>query len=192
MKVIISALLFLLASLTASPDSAVHNPEQVCTVQWPTLELWPVFTWPLADLGGVRISQGYHERHRALDLAGPLSTPVVAAAPGLVRFAGWYDDAYGNLVVIDHPCAPWRRSPRSTCPAQVCPLRKCRCDGGYSSWYAHLEQVDVAIAERVHAGQVLGIMGETGRATGIHLHFEIRHHNCCQNPTLFLNTKEIP
>ena len=129
--------------------------------------VYPSFAWPLGDPSSVRITQGFQQNHQALDLAGPLSNPVVAAKAGVVRWAGWYDDAYGNLVIIDH-------------------------SGGYSSWYAHLERINVATGQPVGIGDQLGPFGATGQVTGPHLHFEIRYHNRCQDPTLFLNTKEIP
>ena len=126
----------------------------------------PTFSWPLANPSQTRITQGFNQTHQALDLAGPLSDPVVASAAGVVRFAGWYDEAYGNLVVLDH-------------------------NDGYSSWYAHLERVEVAAGEWVPIGDRLGLIGASGQVTGPHLHFEIRYHNRCQVPTRFLDMEVI-
>lgn len=134
----------------------------------------PLLSLPLtADIteidrsGGIRITQTYSDAHQALDFAGPLDNSVVAVAPGVVRYAGYYDEEYGNLLVVDH-------------------------DDGYSSWYAHLSQIEVELGEVVETGSPLALMGQTGCVTGIHLHFEIRYQNRCQNPLLFLHLGKQP
>jgi murein DD-endopeptidase MepM/ murein hydrolase activator NlpD len=85
--------------------------------------------------------------HRGLDFGAPLGDPVVAAAPGIVRLAGWLP-AYGNTVVLDH--------------GQT-----------VATAYLHLAAVAVPAGRRVEAGQVLGTVGATGMATGPHLHFGV-------------------
>lgn len=74
---------------------------------------------------------------------------IVAARSGRVTFAGWSGRDYGNLVVIDH-------------------------GDGVTTWYAHLDSMDVAVGQNVSAGQKIGVMGATGNAAGRHLHFELR------------------
>ncbi len=85
--------------------------------------------------------------HNGVDIAAPWGTPVRAAAPGTVLFAGWFG-GYGKLVVLDH--------------------------GGVTTLYGHLSSIEVAAGQKVRAGQVIGRVGSTGYSTGPHLHFEIR------------------
>ncbi len=86
--------------------------------------------------------------HQAIDYAAPTGTPVVAIGPGRVDFAGW-SNGYGNLVEIRHA-------------------------NGYVSRYGHFSRIAPSIRKGVHveAGEVVGYVGQTGLATGPHLHFE--------------------
>jgi murein DD-endopeptidase MepM/ murein hydrolase activator NlpD len=86
--------------------------------------------------------------HRAIDYAAPAGTPVVAIGAGRVEFSGWRD-GYGNLVEIRHA-------------------------GGYASRYGHFSRIARGIRKGAQVGQgdVLGYVGQTGHATGPHLHFE--------------------
>jgi murein DD-endopeptidase MepM/ murein hydrolase activator NlpD len=86
--------------------------------------------------------------HRAIDYAAPAGTPVVAIGRGRIFFSGWRR-GYGNLVEIAHP-------------------------GGYSSRYGHFSRIARGIRRgaEVNAGDVIGFVGQTGHATGPHLHFE--------------------
>lgn len=86
--------------------------------------------------------------HQGIDIAGPIGSPILAAAAGTVEFAGWTSGGYGNLIEIRH------------------------ADGSLTR-YAHLDRVGVQLGDRVTQGQVIGAMGSTGRSTGPHLHFEV-------------------
>jgi len=107
------------------------------------------FIWPLE--GGGRITSPYGWRsgrfHAGTDIGAPWGTPVLASDGGTVVYSGW-DGAYGRSVVIKH--------------------------GRYYSRYAHHSSNLVRVGERVAQGQVIGQVGISGRATGPHLHFEIR------------------
>jgi murein DD-endopeptidase MepM/ murein hydrolase activator NlpD len=98
--------------------------------------------------------------HNGIDLAGNLGTPVIAPAQGVVSFVG-YDDSYGKVIEIDH---------------------------GYqiSTRYAHLSQTFVKVGQRVQRLDVIGAIGNTGRSTGTHLHYEIRVGGLPRNPLAFL------
>ena len=102
-------------------------------------------------LPGGRRTQGIHG-YNGVDLAGvPVGTPVLAAASGEVIVArqGGYNGGYGSYVVIKH-------------------------DNGTQTLYGHLSSVTVGIGETIGKGQAIGGVGNSGRSTGPHLHFEIR------------------
>ena len=101
------------------------------------------------------ITQYFWELHPGIDIANDAGTPEVAADAGQVVFAGWGD--YGIYVEIDH-------------------------GNGFHTVYGHMSRVDVSTGQAVTKGQVIGLMGATGRATGPHLHFEIRYQGVPQNP----------
>lgn len=96
-----------------------------------------------------KLTQGRHNRN-AIDLGCPIGTSVKASASGKVIFAkmGW-NGAFGNLIIIAHP-------------------------NGSQTFYAHLSKINVSLGEQVKQGQVIGNVGNTGRSTGPHLHFEVR------------------
>ncbi len=107
------------------------------------------FIWP-AD--GV-ISSGFGWRwgrlHAGLDIAAPIGTPILAAATGVVDYAGWSDGGYGNMIDIRHP-------------------------DGTITRYGHLNEIYVKEGQSVSQSQSIAAMGSTGFSTGPHLHFEIR------------------
>ncbi|MCW2855549.1 MAG: family metallopeptidase [Marmoricola sp.] len=86
--------------------------------------------------------------HTGQDFAVPTGTPIGAAGDGVVVFAGW-SGPYGNLIRILHP-------------------------GSIATWYGHLSQIRTRVGAQVTAGEVIGLSGETGNATGPHLHLEVR------------------
>lgn len=101
-------------------------------------------------LPGGRRTQGIHGTN-GVDLAAPVGTPIVAAASGdiIIALEGGWNGGYGTYVVVRH-------------------------DNGTQSLYAHMSSVAAGKGQRVNAGQVIGYVGNTGRSTGAHLHFEIR------------------
>jgi murein DD-endopeptidase MepM/ murein hydrolase activator NlpD len=100
--------------------------------------------------------------HAGLDIAAPAGTPIHAAAAGVVVIAGGCD-GYGNCVVIDHGAA-------------------------LATLYGHQSVVHVRAGDQVEAGQVIGLVGSTGRSTGPHLHFEVRLRGLAIDPFLALTT----
>jgi len=106
------------------------------------------YIWPSRGI----LSSGYGWRwgrmHRGIDIAAPIGTPIFAAAPGVITYAGWNSGGYGNLVEIEHP-------------------------DGSLTLYAHNSRVLVNKGQKVAQGHQIAEMGSTGRSTGPHLHFEI-------------------
>ncbi len=116
------------------------------------------FVWPASGY----ISQGYRFYHKAIDIAARGGGPILAADSGTVTAAGWPDSyGYGNRVMVDH-------------------------GNGFVTLYAHLSVIQVQVGQRVNRGDVLGQMGNTGRSTGTHLHFEIRQGGALMNPESYL------
>ena len=108
------------------------------------------------------ISRCYASYHTACDIANFSSPPIVAAASGTVVATYYYDVVgYGLAVVVDH-------------------------GNGLKTLYAHMREISVTRGQQVSQGQQLGIMGETGQATGIHLHFECILNGVKSDPLLFL------
>lgn len=100
--------------------------------------------------------RGGHARHAGVDIPAPLGTPVLASADGEVRYAG-SAGGYGNMIEIEHP-------------------------GGIRTRYAHLSRILVGERAMVRQGQVIALMGSTGRSTGSHLHFEMRANGAAIDP----------
>jgi len=91
---------------------------------------------------------GGWRKHNGTDMAGPLGTKIVATADGVVTFAG-RQSGYGRLIKIRHK-------------------------QGFETYYAHLNRIDVKKGQKVSRGDKIGAMGNSGRSTGVHLHYEIR------------------
>ncbi len=98
--------------------------------------------------------------HSGVDMAGPVGTPIMASADGVIVKAGWAN-GYGNLVEIDH-------------------------GRGLVTRYGHLSSIAVSIGDKVSQGDTVGGMGSTGRSTGSHLHYEVRINGNAVNPMPFL------
>jgi murein DD-endopeptidase MepM/ murein hydrolase activator NlpD len=115
------------------------------------------FIWPTSG----PISSYYGPAHPLgidIDLYASPNAPIVASAAGTVTFAGGNTCcSYGLYVIIDH-------------------------GNGYTTLYAHLSSISVTQGQRVTQGQVLGLGGRTGYATGNHLHFEVRYNDAVINP----------
>src|SRR3954468_7434927 len=112
---------------------------------------------PVGDYFGPR-GDGFHP---GLDLVAPFGAGVHAARSGCVVAAGWDPGGYGNLVVLRHSL-------------------------GMTSWYAHLSRIAVRRGSCVGFGALLGTVGATGRASGPHLHFELRLRGAAVNPLFAL------
>ena len=103
---------------------------------------------------------GKPSTHYGVDFAGKEGSNVVAVATGVVTFSG-RRGGYGNLVEINH-------------------------GNGYVTRYAHNREHLVEVGERVEKGQVIALMGSTGRATGPHVHFEVLRNNQVVNPAQYI------
>jgi len=107
-------------------------------------------------VGGV-LTQDFHPGHNGLDFGIVEGTPVKATMEGKVISAGWNDQGYGNLVIVQN--------------------------GDYQTYYAHLSSIPVKAGDLINAGSTIGLSGNTGRSTGPHLHYEIRKNDVPIDPT---------
>lgn len=98
--------------------------------------------------------------HTGIDLSAPTGTPVLATAPGQVVTAG-NAGPYGRMVEIDHSL-------------------------GLRTRYAHLRKINVRVGDKVELGQMVGIVGSSGRSTGAHLHYEVLYQDQALDPTNFI------
>lgn len=126
----------------------------------------PVEELALTSNFGVRSDpfNGHARMHKGIDIPGPVGTPIYATADGIVSRAQWMN-GYGNLVEISHGNETATR-------------------------YGHLSKLLVTPNERVHRGQLIGLMGSTGRSTGSHLHYEIRIAGMAINPLPYVTGSE--
>ncbi|MDE7376833.1 MAG: M23 family metallopeptidase [Muribaculaceae bacterium] len=99
---------------------------------------------------------GTQKFHEGMDFSSDIGTPVYATGKGVVSFAGW-KSGYGNCIDIDHGY-------------------------NYTTRYAHLSEIKVRAGQQVERGEEIGLVGNTGKSTGPHLHYEVRLRGAPQNP----------
>lgn len=129
--------------------------------------VWQPDEWPVQG----RITSSFGERidpflgegafHDGLDIAVAYGTPVHVTADGVVVFAG-IENGYGRTVIVDH-------------------------GHGIRTLYAHLSGLAVTVGEQLDRSQVIGFVGDSGRSTGAHLHYEVRIHRAPVNPYRYLH-----
>ena len=121
---------------------------------------------PVTD--NFRYTSGFGRRwgrmHEGIDMAGPVGTPIHVTGDGVVTFAG-RSGAYGNLIKIRHEL-------------------------GTETRYAHLSRIHVKVGDRVSQGDRIGDMGNTGRSTGPHLHYEVRMNGRAVDPMSFIKAAD--
>jgi murein DD-endopeptidase MepM/ murein hydrolase activator NlpD len=107
---------------------------------------------------GMRIDPIYKTAkfHNGMDFSANIGTPVYATGDGVVKKAGW-QSGYGKIIVVSHGF-------------------------GYETWYAHLNKYNVRVGQKVVRGEVIGEVGNTGKSTGPHLHYEVHVKGKVVNP----------
>lgn len=121
---------------------------------------------PISELDLRQMASGYGYRvdpvygtgkfHEGMDFASDRGTPVYATGDARVESAKWHS-GYGNLIVLDHGY-------------------------NYTTRYAHLSEMNVVTGQMVKRGDLIGKVGNTGKSTGPHLHYEVRYKGAPQNP----------
>jgi murein DD-endopeptidase MepM/ murein hydrolase activator NlpD len=106
------------------------------------------------------INQYYGWKHTGVDIDGDYTDPIYASEDGVIKEAGWNSGGYGLQIVIDH-------------------------DNGMKTRYAHASKLFVAAGDKVKRGEVIAMVGTTGRSTGTHLHYEVYVNGKRQNPLAY-------
>ncbi|MDD5558598.1 M23 family metallopeptidase [Candidatus Methylomirabilis sp.] len=126
-----------------------------------TPTIWPVKGWLTAGFGQRRSPfTGQRQMHEGVDIANTVGTPVIAPADGIVTYTGPLG-GFGDVISVDH-------------------------GHKISTFYAHLQQHKVSQGQRVRRGDVIGLVGATGRVTGPHLHYEIQVNEAPVDPTKYV------
>ena len=155
-------------------DSLTNNEKLAAKMVNQILELgaWRIavqkipFAHPLNET--FQYTSGFGPRwgtmHYGTDMAAKHGSAILATADGVINFAGW-EKGYGKLIKIKH-------------------------DFGYETRYAHLSKINVSVGQRVSQGDRIGKMGNTGRSTGTHLHYEIRRNGKPINPMKYIRARQ--
>ncbi|MDE2059291.1 MAG: M23 family metallopeptidase [candidate division NC10 bacterium] len=126
-----------------------------------TPTIWPVKGWLTAGFGQRRSPfTGQRQMHEGVDISNSVGTPVIAPADGIVTYTGPLG-GFGNVVSVSH-------------------------GNKISTFYAHLQQQKVSQGQQVRRGDVIGLVGATGRVTGPHLHYEIQVNDVPVDPTKYV------
>jgi len=123
------------------------------------------FAWPVDGQVISPFGRRLRGWHAGMDIKAEIGSPILAAAAGTVISSG-QERAYGRVIRIEH-------------------------DGGFVTVYAHNLENLVEVGDRVAAGTIIGTVGRSGRVTGPHLHFEIRHDGMVYNPLHLLPAREL-
>ncbi len=122
-----------------------------------------VFLQPHVGTITSRFGPRWGTRHSGIDIAGKMDSPIKAADSGIVKTAEYQENGYGNIVILDH-------------------------GNGTETWYAHLNSIDVSAGDVIQKGDVVGKLGETGKTTGPHLHFEVRKEGRAVDPSDYIDS----
>jgi murein DD-endopeptidase MepM/ murein hydrolase activator NlpD len=150
-----------LAQRVALLEKKLRDYEAIIRQQAVRPSIWPV-TGRLTDFYGPRRNPfgGGGEFHPGQDIANAVGTPVIATANGKVIYANW-QNGYGRLIEIEH-------------------------GNGITTRYAHLSKLEVVEGQEITRGQLIGLLGSSGRSTGPHVHYEVRINNETVNPLDYL------
>ena len=128
--------------------------------------IWPVLG-PLGGAFGTRqdpfSGEGEREFHKGVDIRAATGERVHVTGDGIVVHAEMTPGGYGRLVIVDH-------------------------GGGFQTYYAHLSRISAQVGQQVRLGEVVGLVGSSGRVTAPHLHYEVRRGGVAVNPYGFMKT----
>ena len=137
----------------------IHDPSGKVVAQINADTVWPIAGVVTLEFGANDLP--YQPVHTGIDIAGKFGSPVTTFMRGKVSFIGHLNWGYGNYVMIDH-------------------------GNNITSLYGHLSETDVSLEQTVKPGDVIGREGQSGWATGPHVHFEVRAYDVPINPRTFV------
>lgn len=140
-------------TITQPEDEIVEVGTKVISSRGTGDLAWPAEGGTITSTFGMR----WGAFHKGIDIAGVSNRTILAADNGVVISAGWDNGGYGNRVVINH-------------------------NDGFKTTYNHMSSIKVHVGQVVKKGEPVGVMGETGDATGVHLHFEVYKNGHLLNP----------
>ncbi len=123
--------------------------------------IWPVKRVPRSYVSSY---VGDGRGHKGMDIVAPAGTPIYAADAGTVIFSGYKNNGYGNYVIIRHA-------------------------NGLETLYAHCKSLYVKNGDKIAAGESIASVGNTGRSSGDHLHFEVHKNGVFVNPSNYIGSK---
>ena len=138
-------------------DDVVAEPVEKAKIAYKKLD----FIWPVEGNINNVFEEAESRRHQGIDISSPLGTPIKASNAGTVIYSNNTIKGYGNLIILRH-------------------------SEEYVTVYAHNQVNLVEEGTWVEKGEIIGKVGQTGRTSGPHLHFEIRKNNKAMDPLLFL------
>jgi len=104
--------------------------------------------------------------HAGIDIKGNIGQKIKATADGVVKTSSYEKNGFGNFVILRH-------------------------GNGYETVFGHLSKRLVKVGEKIQRGQVIGLMGNSGRSTGPHLHYEVRYNGEPINPKKYLSVAKL-
>lgn len=113
-----------------------------------------------------RVSRGYTGKHKGIDVSAPKGTPIYAAESGWITYQGRKFRGYGKLVILEH-------------------------SKNWATFYAHMTAFKHREGVWVNKGDIIGYVGNTGRSTAPHLHFEVRYRNTAIDPMPYFNPSDL-
>jgi murein DD-endopeptidase MepM/ murein hydrolase activator NlpD len=160
-----------IANLSKLKDDAVNQEElsqrlmeyfqDQKTLLASTPSIWPVRGWVTSGFGRRKSPfTGSRTMHSGIDIATKTGTSILAPADGIVSFSG-VKGAFGNVLVLDHGY-------------------------GYTTFYGHCSKLYKKVGEKVKRGDLIAAVGNSGKSTGSHLHYEVRVNGVATNPTKFI------
>ncbi len=139
-------------------EGAVPNPHSLAYAPRASFQL----AWPVRN---IKVSRGFrpkaNRKHEGVDLGGKRDTPITSAHEGVVIYTGSDFRGYGNMVLVEY-------------------------SDEWATLYGHLDSLAVHSGQIVESGDPLGGMGDTGQASGVHLHFELLHKRKPIDPLPYL------
>lgn len=162
-KILLLAVSFMTVACATTSTSSPRSSDPAMAGNTPE-ENPIVFSFPISQYK--RVSRGYTGKHKGVDISAPKGTPIYAAEAGWITYQGRRFKGYGKLVILEH-------------------------SQKWATFYAHMTKFELSEGAWVNKGDIIGYVGNTGRSTAPHLHFEIRFNNGAIDPMPYFNSSNL-